>query len=252
MNALDIISLPGHPGMFARRVAVQAWQSAGSPPVNSAGRLYAEQKRLYDGWKDRTPGFSPADNPDDESLPLAHVRFVAFDIDPTNDRIRKLSEAGFRRPYTYEPWHWELPNVRSYALVRSIPSTASLDPTPVAPPIEKEDDMMKPELVQRNENGDEYSLVAPWMTKPGDSLQQGYIVLANEAQAKAAARLYGTGFGNHTKVNRADYIEIQKLARIARTQWLAAQPKPTASGSPAPTASEVATEVIRQMKLPGN
>jgi len=222
--------------------------------VNSAGRLYSEQKRLYDGWKDRTPGFSPADNPDNESLPLAHVRFVAFDIDPTADRIKRLTAAGFHRPYPYEPWHWELPNVLSYALVQSIPSTASLEatPTPTQPLEEEEDDIMKPELVQRNEGGDEFSLVAPWFIKPGDSLQQGYIVLANEAQAKAAARLYGTGFGNHTKVNRADYIEIQKLARIARTQWLAAQPKPTASGSPAPTASEVATEVIRQMKLPGN
>lgn len=131
MPALDVIALPGQPGMFARRVAVEAWQAAGSPHVNSAGRLYAEQKRLWDGWRQRLPGFNPADNPDDETEALAHCRFVAFDIDPTTDRIKRLAAAGLHRPYTYEPWHWELPNVHSYALVRSIPATASLDITPI-------------------------------------------------------------------------------------------------------------------------
>lgn len=124
MSALDIIEIPGHPGKYARRAFVEAWQAAGSPPINSAGRLYAEQKYFWDGWAQRLPGFNPADNPDDEMQRLAHVRFVAGDIDPTPDRIRRLEAAGLIRPYAYEPWHWELPNVRSYAIVRSIPTTA--------------------------------------------------------------------------------------------------------------------------------
>lgn len=125
-SPLDIIPIPGHPGMFNRRAWVEAWQAAGSPPINnnSAGRLYGIQKMFYDGWRAGLPGFNPADNPDDERQRLAHVRFVAGDINPTPDRVRRLEAAGLKRPYSYEPWHWELPNVRSYAIVRSIPSTA--------------------------------------------------------------------------------------------------------------------------------
>ena len=145
MSPLDIIELPGQPGKFARRAFVEAWQAAGSPPVNSAGRLYGVQKHFYDGWVNRLPGFNPADNPDDESQRLAHVRFVAGDIDPTPERIRRLRAAGLIRPYSYEPWHWELPNVRSYAIVRSIPTPAT---TP--PPESEEDDDMK--LIRWNEN----------------------------------------------------------------------------------------------------
>ncbi|MCK8465875.1 hypothetical protein M0722_01590 [Microbacterium sp. KSW4-16] len=130
MSPLDIIPIPGHPGMHARRIAVEAWRTAGSPPINSAGRLYGAQKYFWDGWAQRLPGFNPADNPDDESQRLAHVRFVAFDIDPTPERIRRLGAAGMIRPYAYEPWHWELPNVRSYAIVRSLPSTAGGTTTP--------------------------------------------------------------------------------------------------------------------------
>ena len=124
MSGLDIIPIPGHPGMYARRVFVEAWQAAGTPPINSAGRLHAQQKYYYDGWRAGKPGFNPADNPDDERQRLAHVRFVAGDIDPTPERIRRLKAAGLVRPYSYEPWHWELPNVRSYPLVRSLPATA--------------------------------------------------------------------------------------------------------------------------------
>ncbi|KNY07912.1 hypothetical protein [Microbacterium sp. GCS4] len=140
MSALDVIPIPGHPGMYARRAFIDAWTTAGSPPLNSAGRLYGEQKRLYDGWVNRKPGFNPADNPDDERQALAHVRFVAGDIDPTPERVRRLAAAGLIRPYSYEPWHWELPNVRQYAIVRAIPK-----PTPTTTPEQsEEDDMSKP------------------------------------------------------------------------------------------------------------
>lgn len=141
MSALDVVPIPGHPGMYARRVFVEAWQAAGSPPINSAGRLYAKQKEFYDGWVNRLPGFNPADNPDDESQRLAHVRFVAGDIDPTPDRIRRLEAAGLVRPYSYEPWHWELPNVRQYAIVRFIPTAAGGGNTPPITESEEDDDM---------------------------------------------------------------------------------------------------------------
>lgn len=122
MSADDIIELPGQPGKYARRIVVDAWQQAGSPNANSAGRLYAEQKYFYDGWVARKPGFNPADNPDSPSLPLAHVRFVALDIDPTPDRVRRLSAAGLVRPYSYEPWHWQpAGDVRRWPLVKEIP-----------------------------------------------------------------------------------------------------------------------------------
>lgn len=144
MSPLDIIELPGQPGKHGRRAFVEAWQAAGSPPVNSAGRLYGLQKHFYDGWVNRLPGFNPADNPDDERQRLAHVRFVAGDIDPTPERVRRLAAAGLIRPYAYEPWHWELPNVRSYAIVRTIPTTAR-----PAPASQSEEDDMK--LIRWNE-----------------------------------------------------------------------------------------------------
>ncbi|KTR77427.1 hypothetical protein NS234_07425 [Microbacterium oxydans] len=127
MSALDIIPLPGQPGKWGRRVLVEAWIEAGSPPVNDggAGRLYGLQKYFWDGWADRLPGFNPADNPDDESQRLAHVRFGALDITPTPERVRRLEAAGLIRPYDYEPWHFELPNIRKYSIVRSLPAAAT-------------------------------------------------------------------------------------------------------------------------------
>ncbi|WP_449408363.1 hypothetical protein [Microbacterium maritypicum] len=149
MSALDVIPLPGQPGKHARRVLVDAWRDAGSPPVTSAGRLYAEQKRLYDGWRAGKPGFNPADNPDDESQRLAHVRFGALDIDPTPDRIRRLSGVGLIRPYSYEPWHWELPSIRNYGIVRSLPAAGGS----TTPPEEsEEDDMRSPAMLYTTAN----------------------------------------------------------------------------------------------------
>ena len=135
-SPLDIIELPGQPGKYGRRVLVEAWQAAGSPPVNNsgAGRLYSVQKYFWDGWAARLPGFNPADNPDDETQRLAHVRFGALDIDPTPERVRRLAAAGLVRPYSYEPWHWELPNIRQYGIVRALPTAPAPKP---APPIRR-------------------------------------------------------------------------------------------------------------------
>lgn len=124
MSPHDVIPLPGHPGMHARRVIVEAWQEAGSPPVNSALRLYDEQKWFFDMWQAGVPGFNPADNPDELWRALGHVRGVALDITPTPERVRRLEAAGLERPFPWESWHWAVPNVHRYALVHIIPATA--------------------------------------------------------------------------------------------------------------------------------
>lgn len=137
MSPLDIIELPGHPGLYARRVIVEAWQAAGSPPVNDAGRLYGQQKRAWDAYQNGTG--NPADNPDLPLIfPLGHVRFVALDIDPTPERVRRLTAAGLVRPFSWESWHWAVPNVWAYPLVQSIPTPATTKP--------KEDDMTQQDV----------------------------------------------------------------------------------------------------------
>lgn len=156
MSELDVIPIPGQPGKFARRAFVDAWIAAGSPPINSAGRLYALQKYFWDGWVERLPGFNPADNPDDETQRLAHVRFVAGDIDPTPDRVRRLEAAGLIRPYDYEPWHWELPNVRRYAIVRSIPNAGG---NSAAPTKSKEDEMKETYSWWKDSKGEQQNLI---------------------------------------------------------------------------------------------
>lgn len=138
----DLIFLPGTAGMFARRALVEAWQAAGSPPVNSATRLKNEQQYYYDGWVNRLPGFNPADNPNDSRQALAHVRGVALDTDPTPERVRRLSAAGLVRPYSYEPWHWQLPgDVRRFALITKAPVQGA-NSTPETP-IERDEDMWR-------------------------------------------------------------------------------------------------------------
>jgi len=133
MGALDIIPVPGHPGMFNRRAAVEAWQRAGSPDVTYGGRLYGEQKRLYDLF--RAGKGSPADNPDATWMPLAHCRFAAWDIRGITPTIRaRLIRAGFIFPYSYEGWHCELPNVKQYAIVHTIPSTSGEAVKPLPKP----------------------------------------------------------------------------------------------------------------------
>jgi len=134
----DIIHFGG--GHYGVRDLHNAWVAAGSPPINSAGRLYAEQKQAWDayqgGWG------SPADNPDQpDSYELAHVRFAALDINATPERVRALSAAGLVRPFSYESWHWRLPNIYNYPLVHSIPTSAGDGSTSFP-----EDDMAQADL----------------------------------------------------------------------------------------------------------
>lgn len=140
MSPLDIIEIPGYPGLFARRVVVEMWQRAGSPRINDAGRLYSTQKAARVAFLNGTG--SPADDPDRPDIyPLAHVRFAALDV--VNSARSAMIAAGFEYPYDYEPWHGQLPNIYSYPLVTSIPASASDGATdfPTTPILKEEADM---------------------------------------------------------------------------------------------------------------
>jgi hypothetical protein len=146
MSDFDIIELPGQPGKHARRVIVEAWQAAGSPPVNSALRLYADQKAAWDRYRNGTG--SPADDPDRPHLfQLAHVRGVALDIDATPARVAALAAAGLIRPFWYEPWHWTVRNVYAYPLVTAIPAPATTTAKPLTIPPESEEDDMNERII---------------------------------------------------------------------------------------------------------
>lgn len=189
----DIIELPGQPGKHGRRILVEAWLEAGAPPVNrdGAGRLYAVQKNFWDGWAGREPGFNPADNPDDESQRLAHVRFGALDIDPTPERRRRLKAAGLVFPYDYEPWHCELPNIRSYSIVRSIPATGGT----TAAPIESEEDNMLYLLV--DDDGNKKPVWVLLNTRTAK-----YVTVYEQARANGWATAWGTA----KKVTRQEFL----------------------------------------------
>lgn len=217
MSPLDIIELPGQPGKYGRRALVAAWQAAGSPPVNKggAGRLYDLQKYFWDGWAARLPGFNPADNPDDEAQRLAHVRFGGLDIDPTPERVRRLSAAGLIRPYPYEPWHWELPNVRQYAIVRTIPTTT---PTPTE---SEEDDMPKNAAICTTANDKPISGTNPAdiyaIVNTGSGYFSPVMGLAGNPGATDLVRAFDVG-GPVTWVSKSHYKRIEADSRAVRTR----------------------------------
>lgn len=120
----------GTTGYWGTPELAAAWESAGRPPLVSGGRLYDDQKYLWDGWNARLPGFNPADNPDDETQRLAHCRFGALDLfNPARDRAA-CERAGLIFPYSYEPWHCELPEIRRFPIVRSLPMAVTDPITP--------------------------------------------------------------------------------------------------------------------------
>lgn len=150
-------------GHYMVRDVYEAWNAAGRPPINSGGRLYGEQKYLYDSWKEGRPGFFPADNPDRPDLyPLGHVRFAALDIDATPERVRRLSEAGLIRPFPWESWHWAPRNIYDYPLVYAIPpGVANLDVTDfpgTVTVIDEGDDTMR-HLYTKDNGGNLWTLV---------------------------------------------------------------------------------------------
>ena len=118
----DVLEIPGYPGRYNTRAAIEAWQNAGSPRFTDAGRFRETQLELWEGWKNRRPGFYPADNPDNPNLPRAHMRMVACDIARYSDR-EAMMRAGFVFPYdgkngrANEWWHAELPNLYEFPIV---------------------------------------------------------------------------------------------------------------------------------------
>lgn len=126
MSDLDVIPLPGYPGLWDRRVVVERWDKAGRPPVRWAGRTYDEQKYLWNGWRNKLPGFNPADNPDADTR-QPHVRGMALDLKVWDaNTVRRMKEAGFVQPIWKrngfsgdEPWHFE--PVEYVGKMRTIP-----------------------------------------------------------------------------------------------------------------------------------
>lgn len=97
---------------------VEAAASSGiEVAINSGFRSYAEQKRLYDGYISKIPGYNPAAKPGRSN----HQNGIAFDIavaggagNPTYDWLTKnAAKRGFVRTVNKEPWHWEYDNAKA-------------------------------------------------------------------------------------------------------------------------------------------
>lgn len=241
----DIIAIPGHPGMYARRRTVEAWRAAGSPRINSALRLYDEQLRfrlLFEAGKG-----APADDPRfPDKYRLSHVRGIALDIDYTPDRAARLAAAGLYRPYSYEPWHWELPNYKSYPLVTYIPATAGSGATPFpgggASPEEDDmftdDDRAKVNAIFNDRTGSggvqyyertgnpvqEWMIIDPTLPPLStDPAQDGYRVTESLADAVIWGRQYSGLDTIPVHLNPTDYVAMQQWARWRAAAYREAQ-----------------------------
>lgn len=136
-DPMDIVEVPGYPGMWNRRCMVEGWVAAGSPPLDGGGRTYEKQKWYYQRWLDGTG--NAADNPDADTR-QPHVRGMAWDLRVWNaDVVRRMEAAGFIRPITRrrgypwpdglggfsqdEGWHFEL---RKYVYsIKNIPKVTA-------------------------------------------------------------------------------------------------------------------------------
>lgn len=184
---MDIVQIPGYPGLFTRRVVVEMWQRAGSPPINDAGRLYSTQKAAWNAYQNGTG--SPADNPDRPDIyPLAHVRFAALDV--VNSARGAMTAAGFEYPYSYEPWHAQLPNIYAYPLVDSIPASAFLNVTPIIP---QEDEMSY--AIRVNSGRDRYNL------------SPGFIAHINDTSASELTKNIVTADDKWIDLSVSDFVK---------------------------------------------
>lgn len=101
--------------------------------LTSGYRSYAEQKRLYDGWIRRLPGYAPANRPcgsNHEAVPCGGLALgLAVDLNGNLDLMgRVCGRFGLHRPIAREPWHFQPVEVRSSAY------TGMNLPVPVRPP----------------------------------------------------------------------------------------------------------------------
>jgi hypothetical protein len=116
---------------------------------------------------------------------------------------------------------------------------------------EQDDDMR---LVKRNDTATpEWSLFHPSFRGPSEK-ERGYYVITDFDEATDWARLLYKGSGSEQSEARDVYIRLQASARTAHENYLSGLPTTPApsGGTVAPTAEQIATEVIRQQKLPGN
>jgi len=118
---------------------------------------------------------------------------------------------------------------------------------------EQDDDMR---LVKRNEGTPEWSLFGASLSGPLEK-ERGYYVITDPDEATDWGRLLYRGGGSEQMEPRAVYIRLQESARIAHENYVRGLPTVAApTVAPAaysgPTAEQIAAEVIRQQKLPGN
>lgn len=127
-DPMEVIEIPWARGMYAVRALVDALERAGRPKINSAHRVYQDQKDAWDAYQ--AGRGNPADNPDDpDNYELGHVRAIAVDIDVTTENVRRLAAAGLIRPFSWEGWHWRLPgSVRKWPLLFKLPTIKAKGP----------------------------------------------------------------------------------------------------------------------------
>ena len=182
----------------------------------SAWRSYAEQLALWVAYQNGTGNL--ASHPDTGTRP--HMRGAAFDLSSTSASTQAACRAVGLIREPSESWHWNHPDWASMPVIKTLPAGTGSKPFPNRA---KDDDMnLRPVVAMRTEGSPEWSLCAPWLAKPGDEKQQGYIVTTDPARGRAWARMYDSGFGHETRVVRDEYVDIQEAARELREQWLAA------------------------------
>jgi len=211
---MTLTPVPWQPSLYVHKDLLNKLQAIrvrmSRPPLlygpNSGWRSYAQQKAMYDAYLNGTGNV--ASNPDTGNR--THMRGVAADLADYSPAMQQACIAVGLQRDPAEAWHWQLPNWRDYPIIKELQDNDSDD---------IEDDDMRPVAFQRNTNGDEWLLAAPWLVG-GDSKQQGYIVTTDRETGNAWLRMYAKGAGSNG-VNREGYIAIQEQARILRTQWLA-------------------------------
>jgi len=132
--------------------------------------------------------------------------------------------------------------------VRVPPFSTIRNARPTITDTEQDDDMR---LVKRNEGTPEWSLFHPSFRGPSEK-ERGYYVITDPDEALAWARLLYKGAGSEQSEPRNVYITLQAVGHVAHANYLYGLPTAPSGDTVAPTAEQIATEVIRQQKLPGN
>jgi len=177
------------------------------------------------------------------------MRGVAVDLADTGPQMQAAVRAVGLQSIASESWHKQLPNWQAYPVIKTATRPAGIGTTISDT---KQDDNMK--LIRRKTGSPEWSLFHPSLAGPGE-LERGYYLITDAAEAVAWARLLYKGAGREQPELRDVYVSMQAAARIAHTNYVRGLPQIVGGGSHTdvgPTAEQIAAEVIRQQKLPGN